>query len=100
MSYAGHASVVHLIAILCVGSAIPQAGWTHSEGIEAADPSTPAAMLSLESATIRYLQPNAEPLQWRELFDATADSAMPEASSNERSEYTDTTSTTPATKQQ
>lgn len=83
MSYAGRNRAACLLALLCAGSVIPQAGWTHSEGIEAADPSTPAAMLGLQSATIRYVGPNAEFLQWSELFDSainsTRDSMTPAA---------------------
>ena len=76
MSYAGPIRVMCLLALLCAGSAIPQAGWAHSEGIEAADPSTPVALLGLQSATIRYVPPNTEFLQWRELFDSVVDSAI------------------------
>jgi hypothetical protein len=76
VSYAGRIRAVCLLALLCAGSAMPQVGWAHSEGIEAADPSTPAAMLGLQSATIRYARPNTQALQWRLLFDSRPDSIM------------------------
>jgi hypothetical protein len=43
-------------------------GWAHSEGIEAADPSTPAALLRFSGATAGYRQIGATPLYWRERF--------------------------------
>ena len=59
----------YVIALLCGGSAIPATGWTHWEGIEAADPATPAAVLRLDSAAARYTTLDAGPLPWRALFD-------------------------------
>jgi len=91
---------VFLIALLCGGSAIPLTAWTHSEGIEAADPSTPAAVLRLESATIRYTRPNTDPLEWRELFDGTADALTTETGNNAHSGHTGAAPAIPATMQQ
>jgi hypothetical protein len=47
---------------------MPAIGWTHWEGFEAADPATPAAILTFDSAVARYTALDAEPLPWRALF--------------------------------
>ena len=60
---------VYVIALLCGGSTMPAIGWTHWEGFEAADPATPAAVLTFDSAVARYTALNAGPLPWRALFD-------------------------------
>lgn len=58
------------IIVLALGaSAAPASGWTHFEGVEAADPSTPAAVLRLESAASRYSGLNAKPVPWPTLFE-------------------------------
>jgi len=59
---------VYVIALLCGGSTMPAIGWTHWEGFEAADPATPAAILTFDSAVARYTALDAEPLPWRALF--------------------------------
>ena len=48
---------------------MPTVGWTHWEGFEAADPATPAAVLTFDSAVARYAALDAGPLPWRALFD-------------------------------
>ena len=83
---------------------IPLAGWTHSEGIEAADPSTPAAVLRFESATARYAGASAEPLPWRLLFDGrppqtSEDNGAPEAGTSEHSGHAGAAPAIPATMQ-
>ena len=66
---------IYVIALLCGGSAIPATGWTHWEGFEAADPATPAAVLTFDSAVSHYAILDARPLPWRALFDADDDSS-------------------------
>ena len=63
---------VYVIALLCGGSTIPAIGWTHWEGFEAADPATPAAVLTFDSAVARYTALDARPLPWRALFDSNS----------------------------
>ncbi len=53
---------------------MPEVGWTHWEGFEAADPATPAAVLTFDSAGARYTALDAGPLPWRALFDGDGDS--------------------------
>jgi hypothetical protein len=77
VSYASRISALQLIALLFGGSAISQIGLAHSEGIEAADPSTPAALLRFEGAVNRYTKPTGEQLQWRALFDDRTGSPTP-----------------------
>lgn len=60
---------VYVIALLCGGSTMPAIGWTHWEGFEAADPATPAAVLTFDSAVARYTALDAGPRSWRALFD-------------------------------
>lgn len=43
---------------------VPVTGWTHWEGFEAADPSTPAALLRFESAASGYVEAAAVPVSW------------------------------------
>ncbi len=66
---------VYAIALLCGGSAIPATAWTHWEGFEAADPATPAAVLTFDSAVAHYTTLDARPLPWRALFDADENSS-------------------------
>ncbi|MCY3731300.1 MAG: hypothetical protein OXF98_08150 [Rhodospirillaceae bacterium] len=56
-------------AMLCGGLTVPAAGWTHWEGFEAADPSTPAALLRFESAAADYVEADVIPVSWLKLFD-------------------------------
>ena len=50
------------------GSAAPLA-LAHWEGVEAADPSTPSAVLRLDSAAAGYTQPDVTRVSWRALFE-------------------------------
>ncbi len=61
---------VYVVALLCGGCTMPALGWTHWEGFEAADPATPAAVLTFDSAVARYTALDAGPLPWRALFDS------------------------------
>ncbi len=67
------------IALLIIGSAMPAIGWSHSEGVEAADPATPPAVLELRSAVLAYAPARAAPVSWRERFGATASTAVDHA---------------------
>ena len=58
-------------ALLVMGSAASFPCLAHWEGVEAADPATPAALLSFESAASRYVAPDSDPLPWRERFAET-----------------------------
>ncbi len=60
---------VYVIALLCGGSTISAVGRAHWEGFEAADPATPAAVLTFDSAVARYTALDAGPLPWRALCD-------------------------------
>jgi len=64
----------YYVALLIVGSATPVLGWAHSEGVEAADPATPPAVLSFAGAAGRYSAVDAGPRAWRTLFSASGDS--------------------------
>jgi hypothetical protein len=64
------------VALLIIGSAAPIAAWTHSEGVEAADPATPPAVLELTSAVRGYAALRSEPVIWRERFGAPAPAAV------------------------
>ena len=69
----------YLIALLAIGSAmIPSLTAAHTEGVEAADPATPSALLGLRSAADRYNAPDTEPTAWREIFtgDRASDAMM------------------------
>jgi len=67
--------VVSAIALLSAGSAIPSLGSAHWEGFEAADPATPAALLTFDSAVSRYTVSRPRPLQWRALFESDSNTA-------------------------
>lgn len=54
-----------VVALLLTGSATPLIGWAHSEGVEAADPATPPAVLSFSGAAGRYIDLDAKPREWR-----------------------------------
>ena len=58
-----------LAALLCGGTIVPMKGWAHWEGFEAADPSTPAALLRFESAASGYVEAEATPVSWLTLFE-------------------------------
>jgi hypothetical protein len=58
-----------LIALLSIGSAmIPSLAAAHTEGVEAADPATPAALLGFRSAADRYDARSSGRKAWREIF--------------------------------
>ena len=58
-----------VIALLAFGSAmIPSLAAAHTEGVEAADPATPSALLGLRSAADGYDASRTEPAAWREIF--------------------------------
>ncbi len=58
-----------VIALLAFGSAmIPSLAAAHTEGVEAADPATPAALLGLRSAAGGYDAPSPGLAAWREIF--------------------------------
>ena len=63
-----------LAALLCGGAIVPVAGWTHWEGFEAADPSTPAALLRFESAAAEYIEADVTPGPWLARFDVDGQS--------------------------
>lgn len=64
----------YLVALLVVGSATPLVGRAHSEGVEAADPNTPPAVLSFNGAADRYTELDATRRDWRALFAGDGDS--------------------------
>ncbi len=53
-----------LFVVLAGGTSVPVAGWTHWEGFEAADPSTPAALLRFQSAASGYTQEDSDRESW------------------------------------
>lgn len=58
-----------VIALLSIGSAmIPYSASAHTEGVEAADPATPAALLGLRSAADGYEARSSARTAWREIF--------------------------------
>ena len=63
-----------LTAFAGAGVTTPAAGWAHWEGFEAADPTTPAAVLTFDSAIGRYTSADAGPRRWRTLFEVERDS--------------------------
>ena len=66
-----------LAALLFGGAIVPVAGWTHWEGFEAADPSTPAALLRFESAAAGYIEADVAPGSWLARFEVDGPSAEP-----------------------
>ena len=66
-----------LAALLCGGTIVPVAGWTHWEGFEAADPSTPAALLRFESAATGYVEADVTPESWLARFEVDGQPAVP-----------------------
>ena len=91
---------MYLIALLWSGSAIPSTGWTHLEGIEAADPATPAAVLRLDIATARYTGPDAARMPWRAQVDATNFPAAAEPGAEAHPGHAGAAQHTPATTEQ
>ena len=67
-----------LAALLCGGTIIPVGGWTHWEGFEAADPSTPAALLRFESAAAGYVEVDVTPGSWLARFEVEGQPAGPD----------------------
>jgi hypothetical protein len=86
------------IALLCMGSAMPVGAWAHSEGVEAADPATPTALLTLDSAASGYTPPSRAPLDWRILFEDQGGSSPAEHGAH--SGHAGAAHHTPATMQQ
>lgn len=68
---------VVLATLLCGGTIVPVTGWAHWEGFEAADPSTPAALLRFESAAAGYVEAPVTPASWLERFQADGGAAVP-----------------------
>ena len=64
-----------LAALLWGGTIVPVKGWTHWEGFEAADPSTPAALLRFESAAADYVEAAITPESWLARFGVDGRSA-------------------------
>ena len=63
-----------MAGLLLGASSVPAVGWAHWEGVEAADPATPAAVLRFESAASGYTEANAARVPWRTLFEVDGDS--------------------------
>lgn len=61
-------SSLFFVAFLFSGIAMPLTGRTHWEGFEAADPSTPTALLAFDSAIARYTSLDSEVRSWRGRF--------------------------------
>ncbi|HSG64564.1 MAG TPA: hypothetical protein VLD39_06170 [Gammaproteobacteria bacterium] len=55
---------------------MPIVAWTHSEGVEAADPTTPPAVLELASAVRSYTSLRIQPVNWHERFGASVPPAV------------------------
>jgi len=56
------------IALLSVGSAVPVIASAHSEGVEAADPNTPPAVLTFDAAARRYTPLRRARADWQTRF--------------------------------
>ena len=56
------------IALVLVTSAVPMLATAHSEGVEAADPNTPAAVLTFDGAARRYSALRTARADWRTRF--------------------------------
>ena len=91
-----------LAALLCGGAIVPVKGWTHWEGFEAADPSTPAALLRFESAAADYVETAIAPESWLARFGVDGRSAesgpspVAEAGAGDHSGHTGVEQSTPA----
>ena len=94
MKQRAHLKGVFVVALLFAGSALPSSGWTHLDGVEAADPATPAALLTFNSAVADYTALGAAARTWRARFAGDSDSdATP------HSDHTGAAPGTPATMQ-
>lgn len=77
-------------ALLWGGMSVPIVGWTHWEGFEAADPSTPAALLRFESAATGYVEADVTLGSWLARFEVDGQRAesgqtpAPETATGER----------------
>ena len=67
-----------LAVLLCGEAIVPVAGWAHWEGFEAADPSTPAALLRFESAAATYSEARIAPVSWVERIQVDGEPALPD----------------------
>ncbi|HEY5623551.1 MAG TPA: hypothetical protein VIV14_07300 [Gammaproteobacteria bacterium] len=83
-----------IAALLVTGSAVSSSCLAHWEGVEAADPATPAALLNLDTATDRYIASDSAPLPWRERF------ANGSSGHEAHAGHADAAEQTPATTQQ
>ena len=63
-----------MAGLLLGAGSVPAVGWAHWEGVDAADPATPAAVLRFESAASGYTEANATPVPWRTVFEGDGDS--------------------------
>ncbi len=93
ISYIVVTSVVFMV-LLFAGSAMPSIGWTHLDGVEAADPATPAALLTFNSAVAGYTALGAAARTWRARFAGDSDS-----NATSHSDHTGAAPATPATMQ-
>ena len=66
-----------MAGLLCGGMAFAVAGWAHWEGFEAADPSTPAALLRFESAAAGYTESEVMPESWPARFEVDGQPGVP-----------------------
>ncbi|MCY3729776.1 MAG: hypothetical protein OXF98_00410 [Rhodospirillaceae bacterium] len=83
------------IALLCAAGATPAVGSAHWEGFEAADPSTPAAVLRFDGAVSRYAALNTGPVPWRARF--AGDANAPGTGDNAHAGHSDAAQRPPAT---
>jgi len=60
------------VTLLFVGGVAPLIATAHSEGVEAADPNTPPAVLTFDAAARRYTPLRSAPADWRNRFAAGA----------------------------
>jgi hypothetical protein len=56
------------VALLLLASAAPTIAMAHSEGVEAADPNTPPAVLTFDGAARRYTSLQTARADWRSRF--------------------------------
>jgi len=56
------------VTFLLVGSVTPLPATAHSEGVEAADPNTPPAVLTFDAAARRYTPLRSAPADWPNRF--------------------------------
>jgi len=68
VSNRAHLSSLVGIALLSIGSAIPIGASAHSEGVEAADPNTPPAVLTFDGAARRYTPLRRARADWQSRF--------------------------------